>query len=212
MTAARRWADGRGGVSLAEDDRGRLHRELAEDRLLELIAEQRARRARARGPRVRGGLPAPAVGRRPRASRPRHLLRRGARRRSTSRPRAAASRSRCARSTRRATSDGYEPLGSVLETNTDDWPFLVDSVSARARARAAISVARLLHPIIGIERDERRAHRAPSRDPRDAAHRESVMHFDLDRRLADDELAELEDAVRGDAARRARTRHATSAR
>src|SRR3954466_3151608 len=26
--------------------------------------------------------------------------------------------------------DGYEPLGSVLETNTDDWPFLVDSVSA----------------------------------------------------------------------------------
>src|SRR4051794_10171296 len=26
--------------------------------------------------------------------------------------------------------DGYEPLGSVLETNSDDWPFLVDSVSA----------------------------------------------------------------------------------
>src|SRR4051812_4596818 len=24
---------------------------------------------------------------------------------------------------------GYEPLGSVVETNTDDWPFLVDSVS-----------------------------------------------------------------------------------
>ena len=23
---------------------------------------------------------------------------------------------------------GYEPLGSVVETNTDDWPFLVDSV------------------------------------------------------------------------------------
>ena len=29
--------------------------------------------------------------------------------------------------------DGYEPLGSVLETNTDDWPFLVDSVSAALR-------------------------------------------------------------------------------
>src|SRR3954452_7579641 len=26
--------------------------------------------------------------------------------------------------------DGYEPLGSVVETNTEDWPFLVDSVSA----------------------------------------------------------------------------------
>src|ERR1700755_1552514 len=26
--------------------------------------------------------------------------------------------------------DGYEPPGSVVETNTVDWPFLLDSVSA----------------------------------------------------------------------------------
>ena len=31
--------------------------------------------------------------------------------------------------------EGYEPLGSVLETNTDDWPFLVDSVSATLERR-----------------------------------------------------------------------------
>jgi glutamate dehydrogenase len=37
--------------------------------------------------------------------------------------------------------DGYEPLGSVLETNTDDWPFLVDSVSAASPARTAGSPA-----------------------------------------------------------------------
>jgi glutamate dehydrogenase len=89
--------------------------------------------------------------------------------------------------------DGYEPLGSVLETNSDDWPFLVDSVTAEVESRG-LCVERLRHPIIGVER-------APSgriaamRHPRDSAQRESVMHFDLDRRLDDDELAALQDAV-----------------
>src|SRR4051794_41640988 len=41
--------------------------------------------------------------------------------------------------------DGYEPLGSVLETNCDDWPFLVDSVSA-ALESAGEHILRLLHP------------------------------------------------------------------
>src|SRR6201991_2722261 len=48
--------------------------------------------------------------------------------------------------------DGYEPLGSVLETNTDDWPFLVDSVSAALDARGD-RVARLVHPIFGVTRE-----------------------------------------------------------
>ncbi|HEX5728238.1 hypothetical protein, partial [Microbacterium sp.] len=30
---------------------------------------------------------------------------------------------------------GYEPVGSVLETNTDDLPFLVDSVSGELASR-----------------------------------------------------------------------------
>ncbi|HEX5780534.1 MAG TPA: hypothetical protein VFX80_01370, partial [Solirubrobacteraceae bacterium] len=47
---------------------------------------------------------------------------------------------------------GYEPLGSVVETNTDDWPFLVDSVSA-ALERRGEHVARRVHPIIGISRE-----------------------------------------------------------
>ena len=91
--------------------------------------------------------------------------------------------------------DGYEPVGSVLETNTDDLPFLVDSVSGELGSRG-IGVPRLLHPIVATERGGDGRIRSV-RDPRGATHRESVMHFDLDRRLSDDELAELEDAVRG---------------
>ncbi len=90
---------------------------------------------------------------------------------------------------------GYEPLGSVLETSTDDWPFLVDSVSAELAERG-IEVTRLLHPIVGVERDgESRIVRVER--ARGAARRESVMHFDLARRLEPDQLEELADAVRG---------------
>ena len=68
----------------------------------------------------------------------------------------------------------------MLETNTDDWPFLVDSRERGARARAASSVVRLVHPIIG-DLARGRADRRASRTPRNAIHRESVMHFDLAR-------------------------------
>ena len=46
---------------------------------------------------------------------------------------------------------GYEPGGSVLETNTEDLPFLVDSVSAELGARG-LGIVRVLHPIVGTER------------------------------------------------------------
>ncbi len=89
---------------------------------------------------------------------------------------------------------GYEGAGSVLETNTDDLPFLVDSVTAVLRARG-IGVQRVVHPIVGTERDA--AGRIVGvRHPREAALRESVMHFELDRRLLPEELAALEDVVR----------------
>jgi glutamate dehydrogenase len=90
--------------------------------------------------------------------------------------------------------DGYEPLGSVLETNTDDWPFLVDSVSAALEARNERAV-RLVHPIVGITREDGRI--VGVGHARNAIHRESVMHFDLARRLNDEQLAELERNVRG---------------
>src|SRR5829696_7014924 len=92
------------------------------------------------------------------------------------------------------TDHGYEPVGSVLETNTDDLPFLVDSVTGELGARG-LHVARMLHPILATEREGSGRIRNV-RDPRGAVHRESVMHFDLDRRLDDDELGELEDGIR----------------
>ena len=94
------------------------------------------------------------------------------------------------------------PAGSVLETNTEDLPFLVDSVTAELHDRG-IAAERVLHPIIGVERDATgRITRV--RRPRDAIVRESVMHFDLDRRLGLRELGQLEEGVRSvlDAVRR----------
>ena len=88
--------------------------------------------------------------------------------------------------------DGYEPLGSVLETNTDDWPFLVDSVSAALDARGE-RVVRLVHPIFGVTREDGRI--SAVGHARNAIHRESVMHYDLARRLDDEQLKALQEEI-----------------
>src|SRR3954471_14023989 len=89
---------------------------------------------------------------------------------------------------------GYETPGSVVETNTEDWPFLVDSVSGELRARE-LGIRRVLHPIVGVERGPDGAITAVLH-PREASRRESVMHFDLDRRLEPAALDELAGALR----------------
>src|SRR3954463_15263855 len=89
---------------------------------------------------------------------------------------------------------GYEAPGSVVETNTEDWPFLVDSVSAALHERG-LGIHRVLHPITGVERDADGAIEAVLH-PREASRRESIMHFDLDRRLTPEQLAGLEEARR----------------
>jgi glutamate dehydrogenase len=83
--------------------------------------------------------------------------------------------------------------GSLLETNTADLPFLVDSIQAELAARG-VNVVRDTHPIIGIERDAQ-GHIVRVGNPRELPS-ESVMHFELDRRMEAGELAELEDATR----------------
>jgi glutamate dehydrogenase len=89
---------------------------------------------------------------------------------------------------------GYERSGSVLETDTEDLPFLVDSVRAELTAHE-LGVQRVLHPVVGLERDESgRITRVLH--PRDANARESVMHWELDRRLDDTELEPLAGRVR----------------
>ena len=86
--------------------------------------------------------------------------------------------------------EGYGSVGTIVETNTDDSPFLVDSVSEELAARE-LRVRLLVHPVVGTVRDERgRIERVLS--GRDATHRESVMHFELERRLGEAERADLE--------------------
>src|SRR4051794_6988879 len=89
---------------------------------------------------------------------------------------------------------GYDTGGSVVETNTPDLPFLVDSVTGEITARGH-AVRRVTHPILGVQRDERDRIVAVTH-PREAPARESIMHFELDRRLSPEELVALEDGVR----------------
>ena len=105
----------------------------------------------------------------------------------------APTRPRCGSSIQTPHPTAYDTAGSVVETNTDDSPFLVDSVQEELLARG-LGVRRLLHPVIGTIRDEQgRIERVMS--GRDASHRESVMHFELDRQLAPEEADDLERRV-----------------
>jgi glutamate dehydrogenase len=86
--------------------------------------------------------------------------------------------------------DGYTVEGTVLQTNTDDSPFLVDSV-AEELAWRELRITRVLHPVVGTVRDAAgRLERVMS--GRDAAHRESLMHFEVERRLNEKECRDLE--------------------
>ncbi|MDX6544815.1 MAG: glutamate dehydrogenase, partial [Gaiellales bacterium] len=47
--------------------------------------------------------------------------------------------------------DGYETHGTVVQANTDDAPFLIDTVSEELR-RHGLEVRIVLHPVMGIDR------------------------------------------------------------
>ncbi len=88
---------------------------------------------------------------------------------------------------------GYTSPGTVVEVNVIDSPFLLDSVTAEIEAHG-LAVGYVIHPVIGTERD-------PSgrlMDIRHARHtvtRESVEHYQLDRRLFEADLPGLERAI-----------------
>ena len=90
--------------------------------------------------------------------------------------------------------DGYLVTGTVLETSTDDSPFLVDSVLEELTARN-LHVRLLVHPMIGTQRAAD-GHLERVMASRDADHRESVMHFELERRLSEQDRGDLEGRIR----------------
>lgn len=90
--------------------------------------------------------------------------------------------------------DGYQTVGTVVETNCEDTPFLVESVSNALAARE-LEVRLRIHPVIGTERDAD-GRIARVLNVRDALTRESVMHFEVGRHLEQEELAELEREIR----------------
>ncbi|WP_170320680.1 NAD-glutamate dehydrogenase domain-containing protein [Patulibacter medicamentivorans] len=92
---------------------------------------------------------------------------------------------------------GYETAGSVLETNVPDQAFLVDTITEQVRAHG-LQPRVVRHPVVGVVRDGH--HRITcittiGEDP--AARAESLVHIELDRRLTPEEVAALEDDVRG---------------
>jgi glutamate dehydrogenase len=85
--------------------------------------------------------------------------------------------------------DGYTSVGSILETNTPDSPFLVDSISEELAAHG-LSVRLVLHPVVAIERDEE-GRITGVKAKKHAAAAESVTHFEVDRHLEPAELDRL---------------------
>ncbi|HEY9092437.1 NAD-glutamate dehydrogenase [Parasphingorhabdus sp.] len=62
----------------------------------------------------------------------------------------------------------------------DDMPFLVDSVCATI-ADFGLNIERLIHPVIGVERDAKGKLKAISDDPASGASRESIIYIELER-------------------------------
>jgi glutamate dehydrogenase len=94
-----------------------------------------------------------------------------------------------------ATRDGYETSGTVIEVSTPDSPFLYDSVNEELESWG-LSVRRVIHPVIGIERgSDGRIRRIVH--VKQAPARESLMHFELEQDLTEQERAEVEQAIRG---------------
>ncbi|MEN8234515.1 MAG: NAD-glutamate dehydrogenase [Actinomycetota bacterium] len=85
---------------------------------------------------------------------------------------------------------GYEAPGSVIEVATDDMPFLVDSVTNRI-TRSGYTIVRHFHPVVGTVRDES-ARIVDVVSSKDAAHRESLQHFEISETLGEEASRRLE--------------------
>jgi glutamate dehydrogenase len=90
--------------------------------------------------------------------------------------------------------DGTSTVGTVLEVTTQDRPFLLSTIVSELRRRD-LEVVRTIHPVVGVERNDRGRLRAivPARH---ADRREALVHLEVDRRLGDEERHALERTLR----------------
>ena len=84
--------------------------------------------------------------------------------------------------------------GTIVEINVEDSPFLLDSIRNEIAAHG-LEVIRVNHPVIGVERDDS-GRLVDVGHARHARHKESVQHYELDRRLFDADLPGLERSLR----------------
>ncbi|MCP3994465.1 MAG: NAD-glutamate dehydrogenase [bacterium] len=89
--------------------------------------------------------------------------------------------------------DGYSSTGTVVEISTTDRPFLVDSVTGEIQAHD-VRVEHVTHPVLGTDRDGD-GELIAVMPARDAASRESVQHYQLDRVLGSKEREQLHDDI-----------------
>jgi glutamate dehydrogenase len=89
--------------------------------------------------------------------------------------------------------DGRPQLTTVVEVASEDRPFLLSTVIDELE-RTGHGVTRSLHPIVGVERGEdgRIARIVPART---AAHRESLLHLELDDLVPDSEVPAIEERL-----------------
>jgi glutamate dehydrogenase len=88
-----------------------------------------------------------------------------------------------------ACADGHSPTATVVDVCAQDAPFLVDTVTGEL-LRHGLAVRFVVHPVLGVQRaaDGSIAEVTPARG---APNRESVMQFEVDRLLDDEQAAAL---------------------
>ncbi len=89
---------------------------------------------------------------------------------------------------------GWHSDHTVVEVVNDDMPFLVDSTT-NALQRMDLGVHLVVHPIMGVERDDKGRLREVTEKGREAALVESMMHIEVDRQTDDDALRRLHERL-----------------
>lgn len=87
---------------------------------------------------------------------------------------------------------GWQSTHTVIEIVTDDMPFLVDSVTMELN-RHGLTVHRIMHPLIRVNRDETGRLQAILSSSETAGITEAIMHIEVDRQTDASFLRQLED-------------------